>query len=558
MKVQIKIAGLIEQSIKKAQKTQKLPPVDVSPPEVDRPGRIDHGDFACALPLRLAKIMKMSPIKIAEIIIDEMQSDSMFERVWVEPPGFINFSLTDAWLTNQVDQIRLEEQLYGNSSVGDGKKVQVEFVSVNPTGPIHVGHARGAVFGSALANVLEAAGYQICREYYVNDSGNQIENFSRSILARYLQSFGKDFAFPEDGYKGNYMMDIAEELKEQESDRFLNIDEDAAASELGVLAMKKVLDQIKLDMQDLRVTYDEWFHESSLYDSGQYQQAMDLLKTGGYLDERDGALWFSSAGLNEDDEQGKVFVRSNGSPTYFAADVAYHYNKFKIRDFYKVINIWGADHQGQVPFMKSMAGALGVETDRLTLLLYQLVTLKRGGEVIRVSKRSGDIVTLRELVDDVGVDACRFFFLSRSPDSQMEFDIDLATKQSAENPVYYVQYAYARIVGIMKTAKTHSLDYISADTSILVHASELTLIRKMLLFPELIEHMAESLEPHHLPHYAVELATEFQRFYEQCRVVSNVPAERAMSQARLKLVDSVRIVLLRCLNLMSMSAPEEM
>ena len=558
MNVQFKIAGLIEQSIKKAQETQKLPKVDVSAPEVDRPGRIDHGDFACALPLRLAKIMKMSPTKIAETIVGEMPLDPIFERVWVESPGFINFALTNAWLTSQVDLIRVDEQIYGNSSIGDGKKVQVEFVSVNPTGPIHVGHARGAVFGSALANVLEAAGYRVCREYYVNDSGNQIEKFSKSILARYLQLFGKDVAFPEDGYKGNYMLDIADELKQQESDIFLNINEDDAASALGELAMKKVLDQIKLDMEDLRVTYDEWFHESSLYASGQYQQAMDLLKTGGYLDEREGALWFNNDGTNGDDEQGKVFVRSNGSPTYFAADVAYHFNKFKIRGFHKVINIWGADHQGQVPFMKSMAEALGVETDRLTLLLYQLVTLKRGGEVIRVSKRSGDIVTLRELVDDVGVDACRFFFLSRSPDSQMEFDIDLATKQSAENPVYYVQYAYARILGIMKTARNQSLDYISADTSLLVHPAEVTLIRKMLLFPELIEYMAEALEPHHLPHYAVELATEFQRFYEQCRVVSNLSKEREMSQARLKLVDSVRVILLRCLNLMSMSAPEEM
>jgi arginyl-tRNA synthetase len=556
MTIQERIAQLITDSLLLAQQDEELPRVELPVPDVERPQSIEHGDFACALPLRLARTMKMSPLTIAEQVAGRIAPDQTLEKIWTAPPGFVNFSLKGSWLAAQVESIREAGSSYGDSTLGAGQRVQVEFVSVNPTGPLHVGHARGAVFGSALANVLEAAGYLVQREYYVNDAGNQMETFNRSLLARYLQASGRDASLPEDGYRGDYMLDLAEQLRSEVGDRFLSQDSEEAASELGKLGMNKMIDEIRSGMEDLRVIYDDWFSESSLYENGQYDEAMSLLREGGYLTERDGATWFTSEALG--DEKDKVFVRTNGSPTYFAADVAYHFNKFSERGFDRVIDVWGADHQGHAPFMRAMATALGIVPDRLVLLLYQLVTLKRGGEVVRASKRSGDIVTLRELVQEVGVDACRFFFLSRSPDSQMEFDIDLAKKQSAENPVYYVQYAHARIAGILRLATEKGIDYEDGDLSLLVHEAELALIRKMLFLPELVEQMAVALEPHHLPHYAVELATEFQRFYEQCRVVSSLPHDAELSKARLLLVDAVRIALARCLDLMSMDAPDEM
>ena len=556
MSIQERIAQLVTDALLQAQRDKKLPSVEIPVPRVERPQNPDHGDFACALPLQLAKPMRMSPVAIAELVADRMDADDAIERVWTAPPGFVNLSLKPSWLADQVRSIREAGASFGEARLGDGQRVQVEFVSVNPTGPLHVGHARGAVFGSALANVLEAAGYDVQREYYVNDAGNQIDTFRRSLFARYLQVSGRDASLPEDGYQGDYMVELANGLKTLEGDRFLAMDSEEAVAELGDLGMRLMIAEIKNDMEEIRVGYDEWFSERSLYDNGQYDRGLAVLRDGGYLVERDGATWFASQALGDNED--RVLIRRNGLPTYLASDVAYHLNKFVDRGFDRVIDVWGADHQGQVLSMKAVAKALGVDSERLVLLLYQLVTLKRGGEIVRFSKRSGDIVTLRELVDEVGADACRYFFLSRSPESQMEFDIDLAKEQSAENPVYYVQYAHARIAGILRLARERGIDFDDGDVSLLGHEAELVLIRKMLLLPELIEQMADSLEPHHLPHYSLELATAFQRFYEQCRVVSSLPEDLELSKARLKLVDAARIALARCLDLMSMRAPEEM
>ena len=556
MSIQDRISRLLAEALLRAQQDEVLPLVELPEPGVERPQKPEHGDFACALPLRLARSMRMSPMAIAGHVVERVEADESIERVWVAPPGFVNFSLAPSWLASRTGDILEAGPSYGGSDLGAGRRVQVEFVSVNPTGPLHVGHARGAVFGSALANVLEAAGYDVQREYYVNDAGNQIDTFGRSLLARYLQLWGRDAPLPEDGYRGEYMLDIAADLKGEVGDRFLDADDTEAAAELGGLGVGRMIDRIRADMSHIRVTYDEWFSERSLYEKGQYDRAMALLAERGHLAERDGATWFGSEALGDDKD--RVLVRRNGSPTYLAADVAYHLNKFIERGFDQVIDVWGADHQGQVPSMKAVAKALGVDSDRLTLLIYQLVTLKRGGETGRASKRSGDIVTLRELIDEVGADACRFFFLSRSPESQMEFDIDLAKEQSAENPVYYVQYAHARIAGILRLAAERGIDFSDGDLSLLVHEAELSLIRKMLQLPELIEQMAAALEPHHLPHYSVELATAFQRFYERCRVVSSLPEELELSKARLRLAEAARTTLARCLDLMSMDAPEEM
>ena len=556
MSIQERISRLLAEALLRAQRDEVLPSVEFPEPGVERTQKPEHGDFACALPLRLARPMRMSPMAIAERVVERIDADETIERAWVAPPGFVNFSLAPSWLVSRIEDILEAGPSYGSSNLGAGRRVQVEFVSVNPTGPLHVGHARGAVFGSALANVLEAAGYDVQREYYVNDAGNQIDTFGRSLLARYLQILGRDAPLPEDGYRGDYMLDLAGDLKGEVGDRFLDVDETRAAAELGGLGVNRMIDRIRADMADIRVTYDEWFSERSLYEMGQYDRAMELLRERGHLAERDGATWFGSQALGDNED--RVLVRRNGAPTYLASDVAYHLNKFVDRGFDRVIDVWGADHQGQVLSMKAVAKALDVEPDRLVLLLYQLVTLKRGGENVRASKRSGDLVTLRELIDEVGADACRFFFLSRSPESQMEFDIDLAKEQSAENPVYYVQYAHARIAGILRLAAERGIDFSGGDLSLLVDEAELALIRKMLQLPELVEQMATALEPHHLPHYSVELATAFQRFYERCRVVSSLPEDLELSRARLRLAEAARTTLARCLDLMSMDAPEAM
>ena len=474
----------------------------------------------------------------------------------VARPGFINFTLKHSWLQGQVEAVRASGGEFGNIAVGEGEKVQVEFVSANPVGPLHIAHARGGVIGSALANILAAAGYDVTREYYFNDAGAQIGHFARTLHARYLQQCGRDAEVPEDGYHGEYMVDLAAEIFGEEGERFLDVEETDALAELGALGVAKFMSRIREDLVELRIEFDEWFNEKNLFVNGQFEGSMALMREKGFVAERDNAVWFASTLLGDDKD--KVLVRGNGIPTYFASDVAYHYNKFFEREFDRVINIWGADHQGHALFMKALVAALGLSEDRLTLIINQLVTLKRGGETVRLSKRAGDIITLREVIDEVGADACRYFFLSRAAESQMEFDLELAKEQSQENPVYYIQYAHARIASILRLAEERGLDYADGDVSLLTHEAELALIRKMLELPELIGMMANNLEAHHLPHYASDLATAFHWFYQNCRVVSGVEGEEDISKARLKLVDAARVALARCLSLMVMDAPESM
>jgi arginyl-tRNA synthetase len=456
-------------------------------------------------------------------------------------------------LTNQIDSILAAGNAYGNAVLGQGSRVQVEFVSVNPTGPLHVGHGRGAILGSTLGNVLASAGYDVEKEYYINDTGNQVDAFYRSLNARYQQCLNIDAEMPSDGYFGSYMVELAKEIAAEEGDRFLTIPEQEAISQLGQLGLEKMINQIKSDLELLGVSFDVWFSERSLYDNEQYQTAMSLLRQADYIREKEGATWFVSTALGEDKDN--VVLRSDGSPTYFASDIAYHYNKFIERKFDRVINIWGADHQGHISRMKAVVGALGVNPERLEVIISQMVTLRRGNELIRISKRSGDIITLREVIDEVGVDACRFFFLSRSADSQMDFDLELAKRESADNPVYYVQYAHARIASILRLAQQRGVNYEDGDVSLLSKEPELILIRKMLLLPEIIEIVANTLEPHHLTYYAQDLATVFHSFYKQCRVISR---NEALTKARLKLVEAAKVVLAKTLHLMGMAAPEKM
>ena len=523
---------------------------------VEHPSNPEHGDFATSLPLRLARVVRISPMKIAEELVEFISAGDEVERVSVAAPGFINFHLKDSWLAGQVDVIREAGQSYGVVGGSPGQNVLVEYVSVNPTGPVHVGHTRGAVLGSTLARVLDAAGYAVTSEYYINDAGSQMEAFYGSVYARYKQALGHEAELPPNGYAGDYIMDIAREIVARGGDRFLTMSDNEALVELGRIAREMMVQLIREDLQHIGVEFDSWFSEGSLYQSGEYDEVIDILRRGNYVSEREGAQWFTSTALGDDKDN--VIIRSTGAPTYFASDIAYHYDKFIRRGYDRAINIWGADHQGHVARMNAAVAALGVEPRRLTTMISQMVTLKRGQEVVRASKRTGEFITLRELVDEVGSDACRYFFLARTPSTQMEFDLELAKKESSENPVYYVQYGHARIAAILNNARERGIDWSEGDTSLLVQPSEVALIRKMVLLPELVESMARTLEPHHLPHYSLDLATAFHWFYENCRVLSNDPADYPVTLARLKLVEAAGIVLSRALYLMGMSAPERM
>jgi arginyl-tRNA synthetase len=548
-----RIIELLAQAVDKAQKAGKLPPVAVPEIIIEHPQNPAHGDYASSLPLKLARTTGTSPMAIAEALVGSIAAAPEIKSVAVAPPGFINFTLKDGWLAGQVDAILTSGSSYGNIDLGQGSRVQLEFVSVNPTGPLHVGHGRGAILGNTLANALSAAGYKVEKEYYVNDAGSQIDAFYRSLYARYRQGLKVDAEMPADGYLGDYIVDLAKDIIAEEGDRFLSLPEKEAVAEIGQLGLERMLAQIKGDLELLGVSFDVWFREQDLFEQGQYDKVMSLLREGGYIAERESATWFVSTALGEDKDN--VVVRSDGSPTYFATDIAYHYNKFIERKFDRVINIWGADHQGHISRMKAVVQALGIAPERLVVIISQMVTLSRGGEVVKVSKRSGDIITLRELIDEVGADACRFFFAARSADSQMDFDLELAKKQSADNPVYYVQYAHARIASILRLAQDKKIDYSDGDVSLLTTEPELSLIRGMLLLPEVVEMVTQTLEPHHLAYYAQELATVFHSFYKQCRVVTD---DEALSKARLKLVAAARLALAGTLHLMGMTAPDKM
>ena len=545
------IAELLSEAIARAKQEGRLP--DISLPEIaiERPQKPEHGDYASSISLKLARAAGTNPLEIAREIAGRVRPAPEIESVTVAPPGFINFTLKNGWLAGQVDAILERGSSYGNIELGQGKRIQIEFVSVNPTGPLHVGHGRGAVLGSTLANVMASAGYSVEKEYYINDAGTQIDLFRRSLYVSYQKSTGKDIEIPADGYHGDYIATAAGKIAAQRE--FKKLPEEQQESYMGERGLDMMLEEIGADLKTLRVTFDVWFREKTLYSDGQFRKVMELLRRGGHIAEREGATWFVSTALGEDKDN--VVVRTDGTPTYFGSDIAYHYNKFIERKFDTVIDIWGADHAGHVSRMEAAVEALGIDRERLTIIISQMVSLRRGGEVVKISKRSGDIVTLRELIDEAGTDACRFFFLARTADSQMDFDLELAKKQSADNPVYYVQYAHARIASIIKLAQERGLKDIDGDVSLLKDEAELTLIRKMLLLPEIVETIAETLEPHHLTYYAQELATAFHAFYKNCRVVTE---DKAMTGARLKLVRAAKLVLGRTLKLMGMNAPEKM
>jgi len=560
------ITKLIQQAIRKAQKKGDLASFTLPEIPLEHPKQAEHCDYATPVCLQLANLARMAPVKIANILIKYLPDTDYLGQIEIAHPGYINFTLDDAWLAQRVEAILAAGGDYGDIDIGHGRKVQLEYGSANPTGPLHVGSGRNIVLGDSLANVLQAAGYDVQREYYVNDAGSQMPLFYETLYARYAQALGQAAEIPEEGYRGQYMVEWGKEIAEEEGDKYVQRGKSSstvasmphveAVAAIGKVGLAKALDCIKGDVELLGVHYDRWYSEQSLYDDGYFARIMTILRQGGHIVEREGAIWFTATELGGDKDE--VIIRSDGEPGYFASDIAYHYNKFVERGFDWVIDFWGADHQGHVPRMKAMMRALDLDPERLTLIIYQLVTLKRGGEVVRLSKRTGDIITLREVIEDVGPDAVRFFLLARAADSQMDFDLDLAVEQSAENPVYYVQYGHARITSILRYATERVPDFADGDASLLRHPAELALIRQMLLLPEIVEQAVENLAPHHLTYYAQDLASEFHSFYKECRVVSSDPADAELNKARLKLVSAAKIVLAKTLRLMGMTAPESM
>jgi arginyl-tRNA synthetase len=557
------LVALVKQAIANAQHAHALPEFTLPDVLIERPQRKEWGDFATAAPLKLAREAKRAPMQIAEAIAAHFPPDDAIAQVEASAPGFVNFRLSAAWLARQVETILAQGARYGDLQPERPLSIQVEHVSVNPTGPMHVGSGRNGAIGDTLANVLAAAGHRVHREFYINDNGSQVRHLGESVFARYAQALGKDEPFPEDGYHGNYVIEIGKQLAEQYGDQFLQLPRARAVRELGQRAMELIRAQIQRTLERMNVRFDNWFSERSLYEDGTFAHCLNILKEKGLVFEKDDAVWFAAQALGEDKDavlirSPKVIADPDERPTYFASDVAYVWNKLAIRQFDRAIYVWGADHHGDVPRVLAAARALGLDPERVTIVLYQFVTLRRGGEIVRMSKRTGEFVTLDELLDEVGPDAVRFMLITQSAHATIDFDLDVAVKQSEENPVYYVQYAHARIASILKKAAEVGLTMDGGDVSLLTHPAELELIRAMLRLPEIVELVATKLEPHHLPHYAIELAGIFHVFYKQCRVVSSDPADAAISRARLKLVAAAKHTLARTLNLMGVNAPEAM
>jgi arginyl-tRNA synthetase len=565
------LRALVQTALQSAQDDGSLPSFDLLTvgPTVDlqRPKQAEHGDYSTNVAMVVAAAVrkaggdKANPRQIAQAIVDHLPPSTLLGGTELAGPGFINLRLSDTWLQEQVIAVIHAGAEVGNIDRGSGQTWQVEYVSANPTGPVHYGGARNGVLGDTLANVLEAAGYTVQREFYVNDDGNQFNQFAATLYARYMQQLGHDEPLPEKGYPGEYMIDYAKQVIASVGDKLVALPKDVAVEQLKTMGREIVISGLEAETSAIGIEYDNWFSEHSLYEQGLVEEALDYLDQRGELVRRDGAIWFvaSKYPKNEKDE---VVVRTNGIPTYFASDIAYHYDKFVRRGFDRVIDVWGVDHQGHVPRMAAMMQAFGLDPARLTILMHDLVKLIRNGQEVKLSKRAGNIITIRDVVEEVGADAVRFNLLTRSPESTIEFDLDLAVSQSNENPVYYVQYSHARICSILVRAAEEGFatDEIASDhaelMALLTHPAELALIRKMLELEEQIELTVEKLSPHNLTYYAIELARTFNAFYRDCKVVD--PEQPVLSQARLRLSRASRIVLAKVLALIGVRAPESM
>jgi arginyl-tRNA synthetase len=522
---------------------------------LETPKEKAHGDYATNMAMQLARIAKKAPRAIAEDIVANFDKEKgAIEKIEIAGPGFINFFLDNSYLTNLIPAILEENEAYGTSTHGNNKKVQIEFVSANPTGSLHLGHARGAAVGDTLCNILDRAGFDVSREYYINDAGNQIHNLALSVEARYFQALGKECEMPEDGYHGADIIQFGKDLAEEHGEKFVSMDEKERYNYFRSYGLKRELAKLQKDLEEFRVNFDEWYSETSLYESGKIDDVLKTLKERNEIYEEDGATWFRSTAYGDDKD--RVLIKNDGSYTYLTPDIAYHQDKFK-RGFEKLINIWGADHHGYIPRMKAAVQALGYQPEQLEVQIIQMVNLFKDGEKMKMSKRTGKAVTLRELMEEVGLDAMRYFFAMRSSDSHLDFDIDLAVSRSNENPVYYVQYAHARVCSILRQGEEMGLSYeAQADLSLVSSEKEIELLKKLGELPEVVVEAADKLSTHRITNYAFELASALHSFYNAERVLDSEDMEK--SAARFKLMKAVQIVIQNTLAIVGVSAPEKM
>jgi arginyl-tRNA synthetase len=552
-----KIQNLTQKATENAHKNGLLPFSDFPEIEVEEPKNEAQGDYSTNIAMKIAKIQKMVPRKIAEVIVSSIEDpEKILEKCEIAGPGFINFFIrNESWYPFLMD-IHEKGKIYGSSNIGLGKKLQVEFVSANPTGPLHVGHGRGAAVGDSVANILSFCGYDVQREYYINDSGRQIRTLGLSVFLRYQELFGEQVAFPEDCYQGDYIRDIARALQKNYDRELLDQKKEEAIDRCAKYAAEIILDGIKTDLIDFRVTFDKWYSEQSLFDSKKVDTIISEFKEKKIIYEKDGANWFKTSDYG--DEKDRVVIRENGLTTYFAADIAYHKEKF-LRGFQRVIDVWGADHHGYIERIAASVEASGYNRDQFHVILVQLVNLLRGGEPVAMSTRSGEFVTLKEVVDEVGSDAARFIFLTRHYESPLDFDLELAAKKTNENPVYYVQYVHARISSIGRKAseekKINIMDWDENVIHLLQEPEEIQLIQQMVRYPETVISSAKMLEPHRITFYLMNLASSFHAYYNKHKVLSE---NQDLTKARLYLIVAVKTVIQNGLALLGVSAPDKM
>jgi arginyl-tRNA synthetase len=551
-----KIKELIQKAAERAYESGNLPSSVLAEVEIDEPKQDAHGDFSTNFAMISASLQKMAPRKIAETINAHLDDTyDLLEKTEIAGPGFINFYIKPSAWHPVLRDIHDTDERYGASDFGRNQKVQVEFVSANPTGPLHVGHGRGAAVGDSVANILSFSGFDVQREYYINDSGRQILTLGRSVYLRYRELSGETVTFPEECYQGGYISDLAALLKQEEGGNLLGRDESDAIMDCARFAAERIMSGIRDDLKNFGVEFDQWFSEQSLYDSGRVESDIEALRTAGKVYQNDGALWFRTSDYG--DEKDRVVVRSNGQTTYFASDIAYHREKFE-RGFDRVIDVWGADHHGYIARMKAAVEASGYDRDRFDVILVKLVNLLRGGEPVAMSTRAGEFVTLKEVVDEVGCDAARFIFLTRHYESPLDFDLELAKQKTNDNPVYYVQYVHARISSIIRKAADIGLGDIrweKSEIDMLIQPEEIQLIKALARYPEAVQNSAATMAPHRITYYLMNLASAFHTYYNKHRVLNDDPA---LGGARLYLVEAVRKVIRNGLSLLGVSAPEKM
>ncbi len=555
-----RIAQLIAEAVQKARLSGDLQIDEMPDFTVEVPRMAQHGDFSCNAAMVLARAAGRKPREVAQIIVANMPQDDLISEVDVAGPGFINLTLRPDWLHAVVRRIISQDWEYGCTRTGAGRSVNLEFVSANPNGPIHMAHARGGALGDSLARVLQKAGYAVTREFYINDALNslQMQNFALSLVVRFRQLIGQPVELPEDAYAGEYLVDMAQALLDRFGPSLAEGDEDEVLQRFRELAETEMKAQQKRDLEEFGIQYDVWFSEAELHRSGRVEEAIQQILKRNDAYEADGAIWLASTRYGDDKD--RVLVRANGQPTYIAADTAYHRDKLE-RGFDLLIDVWGPDHHGYVARTHAAIAALGYDPNRLEVIIHQIVRVFKGGEMVRMSKRAGNVVTLRDVLDEVGKDATRFFLMMRSSDTGIDFDLELAARASNENPVYYVQYAHARICSILRKADEAGIQVPSADAcdmSVLTHPTEVALIKKISELPEEVDTAAAQRAPHRFTRYAMEIADCFHRFYQECRVVGTEPEELCFTHARLLLCQATRITLRNTLDLIGVSAPEAM